>query len=551
MNEKVKQYLVEQGWVKADASDDEFRQTLADKLASGDMTPDKFAELSKSDEPSKAEQLLKGLAEDIKKGVADAISSALQSQQPEPKSDPEPKAQAPDIDELRKQILEDVTKKVKAELATSTEPQAPDMYDVMKGLDESNDNPTFIRVKSRIENYDHRPTAALYKSGPKKGQPIQYMGKSLNQPTPRRNKMVAVWTKWQALQMGLVSKPLSDEEKDILMWILHKEPFYADPDRVEPRPLKEAERHSLWTKGIDRWRKALKAPLIDDSISGGQEAVPEFFDEEVIITPVLEGEVAPLVNMRDMPRGSSVQGWAIGNVTFSAATEGSAVSLFDATGFISDYSPSVYRAAGFIQVGRNFLEDAVPTVADEIRASYTRKHNEWLDRVIVAGNGTNEPQGITNASGTVDITAQNATTGPVHILDAINLLFGVTAAYRRAYPRQNLAYAMTETTYKRFRSIQVNSSSDQRLVFGNEGLTNSLLFDFKVALEEQGLNNSDAIFAQFYAYRLYRRQGLRLIYEDRGSTLVRSNTVLIGADMRYAGQIEKGAYAAVCDSLLS
>lgn len=548
MNEQIKKYLIEQGWVKEGASDEEYRLALAEKLSSGELEPSKLAELSREEKPSKAEQLLKGLAEDIKKGVAEAIQSAMASAKPAP--EPQDQPAEPDPDDLKKQIVEDVVKQVAATVA-QPKSQAPDMQELLKGMSEGHESPTYIRVKNRIESYDHRPTAAVYKAGPKKGQPITYMGKALNKPTPRRNKMVAVWTKWQALQLGLIDKPLSDEEKDILMWILHKEPFYADEDRVETRLLKEHERHAIWTKGMNRWQRVTKASLLDDSTSGGQYAVPEFFDEEVIITPVLEGEIAPLVNMKDMPRGSAVQGWAIGNVTFSAATEGTAVSLFDATGFVSDYSPTVYRAAGFIEVGRNLLEDAVPTLADDIRNSYTRKHNEWLDRVIVAGNGTSEPQGILNASGTVDITAQNPTTGPVHILDAINLLFGVSAAYRRAYPRESLAYAMTETTYKRFRSIQVNSSSDQRLVFGNEGLTNSLLFDFKVGLEENGLSNSDALFAQFYAYRLYRRQGLRLIYEDRGSTLVRANTVLIGADMRYAGQIEKGNYAAVCDSLLA
>lgn len=543
MNEKVKQYLIEKEWAQADASDEELQKVLAEKLASGELPPAKFAELSK-DEPSRAEQLLKGLAEDIKKGVAEAIQAALPKPDAEPAKPEPPAAQPIPIEDLKKELLDEVKKAIKAD--------APTVDDVMKGMQDSSDDPVYIRVKNRIENYDHTPTAAVFKVGPMRDKPITYMGKQLNKPTPRRNKMVAVWTKWTLMQQGFpFEKGLTDEERDILMWIFHKEPFYADPDRVEPRRLKDAERHALWTKGMDRWRRATKASLLDDATSGGQEAVPEFFDEEVIITPVLEGEVAPLVNMRDMPRGSQVQGWAMGNVTFAAATEGSAVSLFDATSFITDYSPSVYRAAGFIQVGRNFLEDAVPTVADEIRASYTRKHNEWLDRVIVAGNGTTEPQGILNASGTTDITAQNATTGPVHILDAINLLFGVSPEYQRNFPTEYLAYAMTWTTYKRFRSIQVDSTNDQRLVFGNEGLANSRLFDYKVALEQQGLSNSDAIFAQFQAYRLYRRQGLRLIYEDRGSTLVRANTVLIGADMRYAGQLERGGYAAVCDSLLA
>lgn len=494
MNERLKNFIVEKGWATQDASEADLEAILIEKLKSGELSGSQYAELLSGSGTVKAADKLK---EQISQIVKEAVASVA----------------------------------------------APKTTDVMEKAHDD----VHIRVKGALERYDDTRTAGVYKSGKLAGQPIYYNGKPLNKPTERKNKMVAVWLKWHALNMGLIDKPLSEHEQEILQHILHNETFYQ-PQTVSTQPLRKSVVEELFHKGIDK--QHYKADLIDDATSGGTEAVPEFFDQEVIILPVLEGELAPYVTMKDMPRGSAVSGFTMGNVTFGAANaEGTAVSLFDATSFISDYSPKVYRAAGFIQVGRNFLEDAVPGLADEIRQSYTRKHNEWLDRVIAAGNGTTEPQGIINASGVADVTSQHGTAGPVDILDAINLIFAVTAPYRRAYPAANLRFCSTETTYKRFRSLQVGTS-DARLVFGNDlGADSPELLTYKVAYESNGMSNSDIFFAQLGAYWLYRRQGLRLVYEDRGSALVRANTVLIGADMRYAGKLTRGGYAAVCDDL--
>jgi HK97 family phage major capsid protein len=290
--------------------------------------------------------------------------------------------------------------------------------------------------------------------------------------------------------------------------------------------------------------------LIDDSTSGGENAVPEFFDTDLILLPILGGEISPLCNMVDVPRGSSADTFTMGNVTISASTEGSAFSFFSTSSFIANHDTTFFRAMGAIEVGLNFLADAVPGLADEIVGTMSRKTAEWLDQQIATGDGTTEPQGLTVASGTVDITPGTPTTGPWVISDVLNLMFGVTKAFRTNYPSSQAAFVMDDSTYKRIRSVNTGVTGDTRLIFGND-VESYTLFGHPVAIEENGLTGADAIFAQLGGYRLYRRQGLRFRRETAGETLALKNTMAIIADSRWGGQLDRGGYAAVIDAAVS
>jgi hypothetical protein len=152
-----------------------------------------------------------------------------------------------------------------------------------------------------------------------------------------------------------------------------------------------------------------------------------------------------------------------------------------------------------------------------------------------------------NASGTTDITLNSPTTGPYVISDVLNLLFGVTKAYRNAYPRQRAAFGMTDVAYKKLRQIATGVTGDTRLIFGEdvEGYT---LFGHRAAIIATGLTNDDLFFAQMGGYRLYRRQPVRIRRIMDGVTLFKTNTMVAGADMRWGGQLDRGGYAAVATS---
>ena len=429
-----------------------------------------------------------------------------------------------------------------------------DAWDVLKKGINGNDDPVAIRVKNAVERFDDTKTAATYQHRQFKdlyNRPITYQGVEMNKPTPRKQAMVAAWMKFKTYP-----EYMTDHDKDIVQYILHNEKFFADDQSTESRKLTDHERAQVWNNGhshvwkqsADRIKDHTKA-LIDDSTSGGQHAVPEFFDTTVIITPVLGNMIAPLVDMMDVPRGSAAQGFQMGNLSLAAAnTEGSAVSLFTTTGFIVNHDTTFFRAAGFIEIGQNFLLDAVPQMGAEIMAEYMRVHGTWLDQQIATGDGTTEPQGIIVASGTTDITPANPSTNTLTIGDVLELLFGVALAFRRmgGDPRR-AAFGMTDSTYQRIRSIATGVTGDTRLVFGMD-VEDYMLFNHPVAIEENGLTNADIFFSQLWGYKLYRRQGPRPIRAEGGDTLTRQNSILLGLDCRYGGQLKRGGYAAVIDS---
>ena len=93
-------------------------------------------------------------------------------------------------------------------------------------------------------------------------------------------------------------------------------------------------------------------------------------------------------------------------------------------------------------------------------------------------------------------------------------------------------------------------TGDTRLVFG-EDVESYRLFGHPVLIEEAGMTNDLMIFAQMKGYRLYLRQGPRFIREDRGATLVRANTFLVGVDLRAGGRLDLGGYAAVATGFMT
>ena len=166
-----------------------------------------------------------------------------------------------------------------------------------------------------------------------------------------------------------------------------------------------------------------------------------------------------------------------------------------------------------------------------------------LDRVIVDGNGTTEPQGITNASGIVDINATNPTTGPLTYDDALNLSFGIAKQYRT--PSYRPGYIMTDTTYKRFLAIATGVTGDKRPLFGMNVKSYELV-EYPVRIEQTGLANSQIVFGALQKYRMYRRHGVESRFTREGQTLTLKNTSLLYVRGRFGGRVmDANAFALI------
>lgn len=292
----------------------------------------------------------------------------------------------------------------------------------------------------------------------------------------------------------------------------------------------------------------LQKAILDDATSGGLEAAPILFDDQLITVPLLHSEFFPKVKVVNITRGRRIEGASIGTVTITSSTEGSAISLFNTANFIAAFDTTIFVASGAIEIGLDFLSDSPLDIAGVVAADYQQVMLQWLDSQIIGGDGTTEPEGILSASGTTTVNATNGSGGPWTVGDVEALLFGVSKAYKGGTDPNRIGFGSLEATYRRIRSIAV-STTDQRRVFG---MTHE---DYKVLMRFWGIgssstggftSNREAIFANFARYRMYRRLGLQVVREEAGSTLRRANTMLLIARSRWGGQLEDGAAAAVC-----
>jgi HK97 family phage major capsid protein len=292
----------------------------------------------------------------------------------------------------------------------------------------------------------------------------------------------------------------------------------------------------------------LQKAILDDATSGGLEAAPILFDDQLIQIPLLHSEFFPKVKVVNITRGRRIEGASIGTVTITSSTEGTAISLFNTANFIAAFDTTIFVASGAIEIGLDFLSDSPLDIAGAVAADYQQVMLQWLDSQIIGGDGTTEPEGILSASGTTTVNATNGSGGPWTVGDVEALLFGVSKAYKGGTDPNRIGFGSLEATYRRIRAIAV-STTDQRRVFG---MTHE---DYKVLMRFWGIgssstggftSNRQAIFANFARYRMYRRLGLQVTREEAGSTLRRANTMLLIARSRWGGQLEDGAAAAVC-----
>lgn len=563
MSTALKQYVIAQKWVAADASDDEIESAMKENVASGNLSLDKLTELlSKKDVDSKdkMKEFVSAIGETVaekNREFAKDLVAALNEKNADEDDGDEDDDDDDDIEPkdgnvaLIKRLdeLESRLKKVGGDGASLRAPNGYDVYKMAAAMGDETDS-TNVRVKRSVEAYSHKPTALTYKSGHSKllglhDTPMQYNGKDVNRTTDRSKALSATWLKFQ-----LFPDNLTEREKDMIHWAMHHEKFCIpnkDND-TEAKFLTDQQRQAVWDFNMNFYRNGHLKAVIDDSTSGGENAIPEFFDMDMIVTPTLAGENIPsFCNVVPVPRGTAAQNFTMGRPTIAAAnTEGSAVGLFSTSSFIAAHDTTFFRAAGYIEIGKNYALDAHPRLVDEIQSEYLNSVRLWFNEQIMTGDGTTEPQGITVAGGTTDVTPATPTTGAWVLNDAFDILFGVGKAHREKGGRGNAIYVMSDTTYQRFRRIATGVTGDTRLVFG-DSIESYELFGHPVLIEEAGMTNQDVVFCQMKGYRLYIRQGPRFVREDGGTTLVRSNSFIVGVDVRAGGQLDLGAFAAVVD----
>lgn len=388
-----------------------------------------------------------------------------------------------------------------------------------------------IKVKAASEQYSRvKSTGKHVKSGETMRDEF---GREVQTVSQAEFAKSGAFLKFLAGRAG-ISAPLSEHERELL------NECFADPWC--------GKSGSEWLADIPG--SHAKA-LLTDSVSGGVEAVPFFFDSDLISFPLLTGELFPYVDLRPVPRGSTVQGASVGNPTVTWGTaEGTPIGLFNTASLIAEIGTSIHPVVAAIEVGRDFLADAAADVGRVLTENIGQAMMAELDRITANGNGSTEPEGFLNASGTIAVNSENNTAGPPTLADYETLLFAVGKQYRN--PSMRCAFISNDTTYRRSRGIRVDphaigTTVNQTPVLGLDAINQYSTIGWPHRIQND-IGNSSAAFGALAKYRMYRRQGMQLEWVTTGQELARKNLALLIVRARFGGQVVDGdAFAKMSD----
>jgi len=525
LTKALKSWLVDNSGVTKDAADNEFRKAAAEALVAGTLTAEKLAELTKEADDEQANQF-----NDRFNKLADSLTKAVDLMTKKSVETPE----APEAPEQK-------APKTPEQKGTSEPTRLAKMISKIGGFSEDDDSTPEVRVKSSVEAYSTTKSALHYPERTTKNKPhsmagerVTVHGRSIDSSSDLDKALAGVWAKYQLASVTprIAGSPhrawelLNDHEKGLLVHLAERCEWDASEDE-KPRI----------EKG---YRGGIKA-LIDDSTSGGLEAAPIVFDDLVIQAPLLNGELYPLVTEKVLDRGRRIEGVATLTVTGSwGGVDDSAIALFNTTSYVSAFDTTIYRWEGAVRIGLDFMSDTPIDFGAHITAQYGERLLEDLDDVIATGNGTTQPEGIMNKSGTTDVAFLGATS----LGNYESLRFGVAKAEHKGNAKASAIFCGTETSYMRAHAIPVGASDARRLGGMEYDSYTWMQRPYKI---NESLDNTDIFYAIMSRYRMYRRKGFTVRTSTEGDTLIRANEMLIMVMARYGGQLERGACAAYTD----
>ena len=546
----LKAWLVKNCDVKADASDDEFRKAASDaRMIKGTLTPEKFAELSTEPEDEAVSEFSKKMD-----GMANAVNSLVKALAPSEEEEKKTDEEKAKVAEAEKKAADEKAKAIEKEKGEKR-PTALEKMVTGIGMELEDDKRLDVRVKEAAEMYSSTTKAMVHptknregKPHPMAGQPVMSFsekGRVINEPSERDLAVAGSFAKslCQTARLNgsrtVAFQALPQHDKELLCYALENEKWGGcGPDTTDAT--------SDYADIVDRklTLREQKA-LIDDSTSGGTEAAPIVFDDQVIQAPLLHGELFPMVNVVPLDRGRRVEGVSTGTVTGSwGGVDDSAISLFNTASYVSAFDTTIYRWEGAIRIGLDFLSDTPIDFGRHITQQYGERLLEDLDDVIAVGNGTNRPEGVMNKSGATSVSFGGSTS----IGNYESLRFSIPKNEMGASVKSSAVFCGTETSYERMKALNLSAADARRLFAGsstNVGTYDDYAMMGKPYKINETLANTQIFFAVLARYRMYRRRGLVMRSSTEGDTLIRANSMLLVAMARFGGQMERGAPAAV------
>lgn len=549
----LKEWLVEHAGCKTDATDEEFRRAASEAMTraegeTGFLSQAKLAELTADPDASRADRLDKTLdaivagqtkTTEVLGSMVDALAAL--------------KAPAAVVDKGASAAGGDNSGGGNdgggAAAATLVAPDHVPKDVNGKAAGASEGGVTAPRVKGAHECYSTTTKEAYFPALSRKGTAHPFAGQRvseglgetkrfIDEPSELHRAASGAWMKDQMCrQMGNAPVPqqfrLNDHDKSLLAWTYENAKFGGVIGGVGSE---DTDTISVMNRHLTPHEKA----LIDDAVSGGLEIAPIFFDDQVILTPLLFAELFGLVNLVNISRGRRIEGASIGNVTLAwGGGDDNAIAIFNTAAFVAAFDTTIFVVDGSVEVGLDFLSDSPINVANIITSTYGDRLAETLDTQIARGDGLTQPEGIMVAAGTTAVAFGGVapTVGGYE-----QLLFAVPKQFKAGFASNRQVFCSNEVSYRRARAIAVGAA-DARRIFG---MTHEdyMLFGHPYKIVT-AMPNTEIFFANLARYRMYRRLGLVIRTTTEGTTLMRRNMWLFIARARFGGQIEDGNAAGV------
>lgn len=539
----LKAFGAQKGWWKDDASDDSVRNTVAAKMVGGEIAVDELGKLTKEaaapgtgtmqqilDVQKAQGDLLKSLSEEIVKGrqngltpIAGRIEHGLTQQTTLPPTGATTSAEKA------------------LGLGSAAHVGNLEYIPAEKKFDVSKRTMTY---HAKFENGVAHPWA---------GKPVVFEGRTLSTPSDLDKAVAQAWFKYNLARKGQLPScfRLTQTDLELVQYALRSSDWVGGyggspeqdggcTNRVDRRRLNESE---VAMFDPANWTKA--SALIDDATSGGHELVPVEFDDAVIMTPLLFGQLFPFIEVFDVARGNVMQGGVIGNPTFGYTAEGTAITPFTTDAFVTAFGTTIYPATCAFPLGRDFQQDSPARIGDLVITAIGNAAKKWLDDVVATGNGTNQPQGIFTFSTPINVIAENPTTGPITVSDYDALLAAMPVENQQAEGGR-LMWVGTQTTYSRSRGVPVGTD-DQRRVFGMAWSSYQIM-ELPFKINSTVSNNQLALF-NGGGYRMYRRLGMTTTVVREGVRANLENMDYIIVRMRFGGKMKLANYLATITNL--
>lgn len=569
---KLKSWIVRNTDTKASASDEDFKKAAGEALVSGILDVDELKSLSMDEDDEEAEAFhmtMKGITDvlqDIKASLNKDDDDDLDGEKDSDKDDKE--GSKMECAKCKATVMADAKGGYTCKkCGYMQKPEGKDYSGNDKGgkksgpsefekmvtriggrggmyYEEGDEKSFDIRVKEAAEQYDDTKSTMTYPEYNSKGHSHAFAGQPMrdfsdgqsrviNEPSDLDKAVSGAFAKFLVNSAKIRSKSLAfmqlpDHDKELLMHAMQKMNWGGSSDGGDLADIKNR-----------RLTPHEQKALIDDGTSGGLEAAPIVFDDMVIQTPLLNGELFPLVNTVPLDRGRRIEGVATGTVTGSwGGVDDTAISLFNTASYVSAFDTTIFRWEGAVRIGLDFLSDTPIDFGQHFTQQYGERLLEDLDDVIATGNGTTQPEGIMNKSGTTSVAFGGTTT----LGNYESLRFGVAKPEHKANLMRTAVFCGTETSYQRARAIPVGASDARRLGGMDYDSYKWMERPYKI---NESLSNAQIFYAILGRYRMYRRRGLTIRTSTEGDTLIRNNEMLMVAMARYGGQLERGAVAAV------